>query len=110
MNSTPSHIETMWYSQTETGEAKGPLSKRELRLRYYRGEIGTEPLVWQEGMAEWLPYRACFGPASVLGTVVGSITGLRGMGRMNFRRFFSQVFRKHTLAEAKVALYGTASE
>lgn len=110
MSSTPTHIEKMWYYQTETGEAKGPLSKRELRLRYYRGEIGTEPLVWQEGMAEWLPYRACFGPASVLGAVVGSITGLRGMGRMNFRRFFSQVFRKHTLAEAKIALYGTASE
>ena len=109
MTSTPPHIKRMWYYRAETGEAKGPLSKKELRLRYYRGELGTEPLVWREGMAEWLPYRACFGPASVLGAVVGGLTGLRGMGRMNFRRFFSQVFRKHTLAEAKVALYGTES-
>lgn len=99
-----------WYCQPEAGEAHGPYTAKQVKLLYYQGALGTEPLVWQAGMAEWLPYRTCFGATSVLGAIVSSCTGLRGLGNMSFCRFFSQVFKRHTLSEAKQTLRGTPSD
>lgn len=101
---------SVWYCKAEEGAAHGPYSAREVKRLYYSGSLGTEVLVWREGMAEWLPYRACFGISSVLGAVIGGVTGLRGMGNMNFRRFFSRVFKRHTFAEARETLRGAQTE
>jgi hypothetical protein len=43
-----------WYF-AKGGQQQGPLSIDELRSKIARGEVGSEDLVWREGMPEWRP-------------------------------------------------------
>jgi hypothetical protein len=50
------------------GQYLGPYTPKELRRHWANGVVMPEDLVWQEGMAEWLPLRSYFGIPSALAT------------------------------------------
>ncbi|MDZ4816986.1 MAG: DUF4339 domain-containing protein [Verrucomicrobiota bacterium] len=55
-----------WY-YAQNSERQGPVDKEQLHALLVQGVINLDALVWQEGMADWQPYRSI----TALGTVVG---------------------------------------
>ena len=45
---------TAWHFSVN-GQARGPVSAQQLRDLLEKGSLGAAPLVWTEGMPEWLP-------------------------------------------------------
>lgn len=75
-----------WF-YAEAGAQKGPVSDEEFNRLVQAGTIGTETLVWREGMADWKPYRDLAGaggagagtsvlPASTAAAVATTETGV----------------------------------
>ncbi|WP_298858598.1 DUF805 domain-containing protein [uncultured Sulfitobacter sp.] len=52
-----------WYYAVE-GTSNGPISEVELKELVAVGTIRSDTLVWQEGMADWLPYARAQGTQS----------------------------------------------
>lgn len=50
----------------QAGVYLGPYSEKEVRRHWANGTIQDSDLLWQEGMAEWLPLRSYFGIPSPL--------------------------------------------
>ena len=48
-------METEWF-YVKDGQQLGPVSRSELDQIVQRGEIGSDSLVWQEGMENWEPH------------------------------------------------------
>ena len=48
-------MSTEWYYAVE-GASIGPVSQSEFESLVRSGTIRSDTLVWQEGMADWLPY------------------------------------------------------
>lgn len=47
---------TEWY-YAEGQQRQGPLPAQEIRLRFQRGQLDLDTLVWREGMAQWAALR-----------------------------------------------------
>src|SRR5437868_14758675 len=46
-------VSDQWY-YADSSEARGPISKRELKDRAQAGEVTSATMVWREGMEEWV--------------------------------------------------------
>ena len=46
-----------WFYVDAGRQQQGPVSGKDLRFRYARGELRADTLVWQAGMSEWQPLR-----------------------------------------------------
>jgi hypothetical protein len=66
-----------WY-HARGGQHVGPVSLGELTRRLGTGEVGSDDLVWREGMRDWQPARTVAELAGALPTdpAAASITGL----------------------------------
>jgi len=66
-----------WY-HARGGQHVGPVSLGELTRRLGTGEVGSDDLVWREGMRDWQPARTVTELAGALptGPAAASITGL----------------------------------
>jgi len=47
-----------WYCVNAARERLGPMAAEEIRRRFESGELQRRSLVWQAGMAQWLPLEA----------------------------------------------------
>ncbi|HWH68961.1 MAG TPA: DUF4339 domain-containing protein [Candidatus Sulfotelmatobacter sp.] len=64
-----------WYYALDN-EQKGPVDRSQLEQLLQQGIISGDTLVWQEGMADWLPYSAVAAPAVAAPPVSVSPSGL----------------------------------
>ena len=55
MNETPN--DDSWFFVDAARQQQGPVSAEDLQVRYARGELRADTLIWQTGMAEWQPLR-----------------------------------------------------
>jgi len=51
-----------WYYATKAKTQAGPVDEATFQSLVQAGEISAETLVWKQGMANWMPYRAVAGP------------------------------------------------
>src|SRR5436305_5694954 len=65
-----------WY-YVEAGKQAGPVSEADLDQLVASGRVGSETLVWREGMANWLPLRQAR-PGAAATPVVSSTTAPSG--------------------------------
>ncbi len=45
-----------WYHMSDSAQAEGPFTEREVKLRQKEGRISHDTLVWREGLENWLPF------------------------------------------------------
>ncbi len=78
----------------------GPVDAELLKQRRYAGELPEETLFWKAGMTGWRFYRSVFDFRAVVGRVVSLLSGVQDSG-VEWKGFFSQVWRRHTWTELR---------
>src|SRR5947209_13453119 len=70
-----------WY-HARGGQHVGPVSLGELAQRLHAGEVGSDDLVWREGMPDWQPARTVSELAGALpaGPAAAALPGLSPSG------------------------------
>ena len=81
-------------------EACGPVDAKLVKQKRHAGELPEETLFWKVGMTGWRFYRSVFGFRAVMGRVVSWLSGVQDSG-VEWKGFFSQVWKRHTWAELR---------
>ena len=81
-------------------EICGPVDAELLKQKHHAGALPEETLFWKERMTGWRFYRSVFDFRAVVGRVVSLLSGVQDSG-VEWKGFFSQVWRKHTWTELR---------